>query len=128
MTSQEEFRKYRSAAHKPKINIHCRTYNHFPGFTFRFALDCQDEMKNVPLPELFKSINICRKVERARAGIFESPTPSYNNKNKGVKEFHMLAGIGCYCKIMVFHLFKFEIIYYHSSKCNKFLTLPKGWG
>ena len=30
MTSQEESRKYRSAAHKQKINIHGGTYNHFP--------------------------------------------------------------------------------------------------
>ena len=30
MTSREESRKYRSAAHKQKINIHGGTYNHFP--------------------------------------------------------------------------------------------------
>ena len=27
-------------------------------------------------------------------------------KYQGVKEFHMLAHIGCYCNIMVFSLFK----------------------
>ena len=32
---------------------------------------------------------------------------------------------GCYCKIMVFSPIKLEIIYYHSSKGNKFLLLPK---
>ena len=30
MMSREESRKYRSAAHKQKINIHSGTYNHFP--------------------------------------------------------------------------------------------------
>ena len=37
-------------------------------------------------------------------------------RQKGVKEFHMLARIGCNCKIMVFSPF---ITYYHSSKGNK---------
>ena len=35
MTSREEFRKYRSAAHKQKINIHDGTYNHFPWHLLR---------------------------------------------------------------------------------------------
>ena len=39
-----------------------------------------------------------------------------NEKYQGVKEFHMLARIGCNCKIMVFSPF---ITYYHSSKGNK---------
>ena len=33
-------------------------------------------------------------------------------KYQGVKEFHMLAHIGCYCNIMVFS-FKFKVTYYH---------------
>ena len=37
-------------------------------------------------------------------------------KYQGVKEFHMLARIGCNCKIMVFSPF---ITYYHSSKGYK---------
>ena len=37
-------------------------------------------------------------------------------KYQGVKEFHMLARIGCNCKIMVFSPF---ITYHHSSKGNK---------
>ena len=40
-------------------------------------------------------------------------------KNQGVKEFHMLASIGSYCKIMVFSPFKVQVTYYHSSKGNK---------
>ena len=39
--------------------------------------------------------------------------------NQGVKEFHMLARIGCYCKIVVFSPFKVKAICYHSSKDNK---------
>ena len=39
-----------------------------------------------------------------------------NRKYQGVKEFHMLARIGCNCKIMLFSPF---ITYYHSSKGNK---------
>ena len=42
-----------------------------------------------------------------------------NFKNQGVKEFHMLARIGSYCKIMVFSPFKVQVTYYHSSKGNK---------
>ena len=30
-------------------------------------------------------------------------------KYQGVKEFHMLARIGCYCKIMVFSPLKLEV-------------------
>ena len=37
-------------------------------------------------------------------------------KYQGVKEFHMLARIGCNCKIMVFSPF---ITYHHSFKGNK---------
>ena len=33
-------------------------------------------------------------------------------KYQGVKEFHMLARIGCYCKIMVFSPLKLEVTYY----------------
>ena len=40
-------------------------------------------------------------------------------KYQGVKEFHMLARIGCYCKIMVFSPLKLEVTYYHSSKAIK---------
>ena len=38
-------------------------------------------------------------------------TPNFlqlNKKYQGVKEFHMLARIGCYCKIMVFSHFTLE--------------------
>ena len=42
-----------------------------------------------------------------------------NIKRQGVKEFHMLARIGSYCKIMVFSPFKVQVTYYHSSKGNK---------
>ena len=35
-------------------------------------------------------------------------------KYQGVKEFHMLARIGCYCNIMVFSPFKVKVTYYHS--------------
>ena len=34
-------------------------------------------------------------------------------KYQGVKEFHMLARIGCYCNIMVFSTFKVKVTYYH---------------
>ena len=44
-----------------------------------------------------------------------------NEKYQGVKEFHVLARIGSYCKIMVFSPFKFEVTYYHSSEGNKWL-------
>ena len=40
-------------------------------------------------------------------------------KYQGVKEFHMLARIGCYCKIMVFSPLKLEVTYYHSFKAIK---------
>ena len=30
-----------------------------------------------------------------------------------MKEFHMLARIGCYCNIMVFSPFKVKVTYYH---------------
>ena len=40
-------------------------------------------------------------------------------KYQGVKEFHMLARIGCYCKIMVFSPLKLEVTYYHSSQAIK---------
>ena len=40
-------------------------------------------------------------------------------KYQGVKEFHMLGRIGCYCKIMVFSPLKLEVTYYHSSKAIK---------
>ena len=40
-------------------------------------------------------------------------------KYQGVKEFHMLARIDCYCKILVFGPFKLEVIYCHSSKGNE---------
>ena len=40
-------------------------------------------------------------------------------KYQGVKEFHMLAHIGCYCKIMVFSPFKVKVTYYHSYRHNK---------
>ena len=39
-------------------------------------------------------------------------------KYQGVKEFHMLARIGCYRKIMVFSPLKLEVTY-HSSKAIK---------
>ena len=39
-------------------------------------------------------------------------------ENQGVKEFHMLACIGSYCKIMIFSTFKVQVTYYHSSKGN----------
>ena len=32
---------------------------------------------------------------------------------QGVKEFHMLARIGCYCNIMVFSPFEVKVTYYH---------------
>ena len=32
----------------------------------------------------------------------------YFTEYQGVKEFHMLAGIGCYCKIIVFSPFKLK--------------------
>ena len=34
-------------------------------------------------------------------------------KYQGVKEFHMLARIGCYCNIMVFSPFQVKVTYYH---------------
>ena len=34
-----------------------------------------------------------------------------NSKYQGVKEFHMLVCIGCYCKIMVFSPFELEDTY-----------------
>ena len=34
-------------------------------------------------------------------------------KYQGVKEFHMLARIGCYCNIMVLSPFKVKVTYYH---------------
>ena len=34
-------------------------------------------------------------------------------KYQGVKEFHMLARIGCYCNIMVFSPFNVKVTYYH---------------
>ena len=43
-------------------------------------------------------------------------------KYQGVKEFHMLARIGSYCKIMVFGPFKLEVTYYPSFKGNKWLS------
>ena len=44
-----------------------------------------------------------------------------NNRGKyqGVKEFHMLAHISCYCKIMVFSPLKLGDTYCQSSKDNK---------
>ena len=46
--------------------------------------------------------------------------PSHNraidqlfSKYQGVKEFQMLARIGCYCNIMVFSPFKVKVTYYH---------------
>ena len=36
-----------------------------------------------------------------------------SSKYQGVKEFHMLARIGCYCNIMVFSPFKVKVTYYH---------------
>ena len=36
-----------------------------------------------------------------------------DKKYQGVKEFHMLARIGCYCNIMVFSPFKVKVTYYH---------------
>ena len=41
-----------------------------------------------------------------------------HQKYQGVKEFHMLAHIGCYCKIMVFSPLKLEVTYSHSSKVS----------
>ena len=35
------------------------------------------------------------------------------SKYQGVKEFHMLARIGCYCNIMVFSPFNVKVTYYH---------------
>ena len=46
-------------------------------------------------------------------------------KNQGLKEFHMLAHMGCYCIIIVFSPFKLEITYNHSFKGNKFLIFPE---
>ena len=40
-------------------------------------------------------------------------------KYQGVKEFHMLARISCYCKIMVFSNFKLGDTYCQSSKGGK---------
>ena len=40
-------------------------------------------------------------------------------KYQGVKEFHMLAHISCYCKIMVFSPFELGDTYCQSSKGNK---------
>ena len=39
------------------------------------------------------------------------------------KEFHMLARLGYYCKILVFNSFKLEIIHYNS---NRSITQIKG--
>ena len=41
-------------------------------------------------------------------------------KYQGVKEFHMLACIGCYCKIAVFSPFKLEITHtlFHPRETN----------
>ena len=36
-----------------------------------------------------------------------------NMKYQGVKEFHMLARIGCYCNIIVFSPFKVKVTYYY---------------
>ena len=36
-----------------------------------------------------------------------------SSKYQGVKEFHMLARIGCYCNITVFSPFKVKVTYYH---------------
>ena len=38
---------------------------------------------------------------------------SNKQKYQGVKDFHMLARIGCYCNIMVFSPFKVKVTYYH---------------
>ena len=40
-------------------------------------------------------------------------------KYQGVKEFHMPAHIGLYCKIKVFSPLKLDITYYHFSKDSK---------
>ena len=40
-------------------------------------------------------------------------------KYQGMKEFHLLPCMGCYCKMVVFSPFKLEIPYYHLSKSNK---------
>ena len=45
-------------------------------------------------------------------GIF-SNVPTIHKQYQGVKEFHMLARIGCYCNIMVFSPFKVKVTYYH---------------
>ena len=48
----------------------------------------------------------------------------YQIDYQGVTEFHILARIGCYCKIMVFSPFKLEVTYYHSSKGKKIMMHP----
>ena len=47
-------------------------------------------------------------------GVYLLPSWLHNNKHKyrGVKEFHMLARVGC-CNIMVFSPFKVKVTYYH---------------
>ena len=37
-------------------------------------------------------------------------------KYQGVKEFHLLVHMGCYCKMMVFNLLKCHICYYQPQK------------
>ena len=51
---------------------------------------------------------------------FVIKTEPWNKKKyERVKESHMLARIGCYCKIMLFSPFKLEVTYCHSFKGNK---------
>ena len=44
MTSREEFRKYRSAAHKQEINIHDGTYSDVPDFEVHIRLGCSIDL------------------------------------------------------------------------------------
>ena len=64
-------------------------------------------------PKSLKSLRAARIDE-----LVDSNEPAVNDSTEyqGVKEFHMLACIGCNCKIMVFSPF---ITYHHSSKGNK---------
>ena len=60
-------------------------------------------------------------VKKAILTFLVHPVPKIQNVSKyqGVKEFHMLARICCYCKIMVFSPFELGDTYSQSSKGNK---------
>ena len=55
-----------------------------------------------------------------KSNILDTVCLSLYNKYQGVKEFHMLARISCYCKIMVFSPFELRnIIVNHPKVTNE---------